>query len=76
MRPAHGAPLQVGWSSAQAQPANPYGQPYDQAAYPGAQDVGVKGRLINLISAVRTLMRSEFILHVLEELKLRLLQYH
>ncbi|KAI0677120.1 Yos1-like protein [Trametes maxima] len=51
----------IGWSSAQAQPANPgfgqaYAQPYDQAAYPGG-DPGVKGRLINLISAVRTLMR-------------------
>ncbi len=54
----------VGWSSAQAQPANPnfgqpYAQQYDQAAYAGGQDVGVKGRLVNLISAVRTLMRSE-----------------
>lgn len=54
----------VGWSSSQAQPmsqnfAQPYAQPYDQAAYAGGQDIGVKGRLINLISAVRTLMRSK-----------------
>ncbi|KAI0638056.1 Yos1-like protein [Trametes polyzona] len=56
----------IGWSSAQAQPVNPgfgqpYAQAYDQAAYPGAQDVGLKGRLINLISAVRTLMRIPLI---------------
>ncbi|KAI0832296.1 Yos1-like protein [Trametes gibbosa] len=52
----------IGWSSAQAQPVNPgfgqpYAQPYDQAAYTGAQDVSMKARLINLIGAVRTLMR-------------------
>lgn len=52
--------LLVGWASthvqaAQAAYAQPYAQPYDQAA---AQDIGVKGRLINLISAVRTLMRG------------------
>ncbi|KAI0774152.1 Yos1-like protein [Fomes fomentarius] len=56
----------IGWSSAQAQPANPnfgqpYAQQYDQAAYAGGQDVGVKGRLVNLISAVRTLMRIPLI---------------
>ncbi|OBZ70373.1 hypothetical protein A0H81_09885, partial [Grifola frondosa] len=28
-------------------------QPYEQPGYAGAQDVGVKGRLINLIGAVR-----------------------
>ena len=52
----------VGWASTQVQAqqagyAQPYAQPYDQT---GMQDIGVKGRLINLISAVRTLMRSAF----------------
>ncbi|KAI0775926.1 Yos1-like protein [Trametes elegans] len=56
----------IGWSTQQPQPTNssfgqPYAQPYDQAAYPGGQDVGLKGRLINLISAVRTLMRIPLI---------------
>ncbi|KAI0327773.1 Yos1-like protein [Cubamyces sp. BRFM 1775] len=51
----------IGWSSVQAQPVNPYAQPYDQSAYPGAQDVSMKERLINLISAVRTLMRIPLI---------------
>ncbi|EIW76104.1 Yos1-like protein [Coniophora puteana RWD-64-598 SS2] len=49
----------IGWST--AQPQNPNGgfqQTYDQSSYGGQQDVGVKGQLINLISAVRTLMRS------------------
>ncbi|OCH92876.1 Yos1-like protein [Obba rivulosa] len=51
----------IGWSTAQAQMANqPYAQPYDQAGYPG-QDVGMKARLINLIGAVRTLMRIPLI---------------
>ena len=54
----------VGWASthvqaAQAAYAQPYSQPYEQPG--GAQDVGVKGRLINLISAVRTLMRGAFL---------------
>jgi hypothetical protein len=49
----------VGWSS--IQPPNSVGfQPnYDGSGYGNpAQDIGVKGRLINLISAVRTVMRS------------------
>ena len=55
--------LTVGWGSTQAQAATgaynqPYGQAYDQAGYGGQQDVNVKARIINLISAVRTLMRS------------------
>ena len=53
----------VGWGSTQAQTAaggynQPYGQAYDQAGYGGQQDISVKARIINLISAVRTLMRS------------------
>lgn len=39
----------------------PYGQGYDQAGYGGQQDIGPKARIINLIGAVRTLMRSESI---------------
>lgn len=55
----------VGWGTAQAQPVNQgfgqtYTQQYDQQGYSAGQDVGVKGRLINLISAVRTLMRSKY----------------
>lgn len=51
----------VGWASTQVQAGQAgygqgYAQPYDQQG----QDVGMKGRLINLISAVRTLMRSAF----------------
>ncbi|KAI0304025.1 Yos1-like protein [Russula brevipes] len=53
----------IGWSS--VQPPNNVGfqQNYDQGAGYGnpAQDVGVKGRLINLISAVRTVMRIPLI---------------
>lgn len=53
----------VGWGSSQMQAGNPgfgqpYAQPYQRDPY-GGQDIGVKGRLINLIGAVRTLMRSE-----------------
>lgn len=40
----------------------PYQQPYDQAAFAGNQDVGMKARLINLIGAVRTLLRSKLVL--------------
>ena len=53
----------VGWSSV-SQPtvaagfSQPYATAYDQAGYAAQQDMGVKARLINLISAVRTLMRS------------------
>lgn len=41
----------------------PYGQGYDQTGYGGQQDIGPKARIINLIGAVRTLMRSESIPH-------------
>ncbi|KAA1466494.1 Yos1-like protein [Dentipellis sp. KUC8613] len=50
----------IGWSSAPPQNVG-FQQPYDQAGFGGAQDVGVKGRIINLISAVRTLMRIPLI---------------
>ncbi|KAI0796786.1 ER-to-golgi transport membrane protein [Abortiporus biennis] len=56
----------IGWASTQVQ-ANagynqPYAQPYDQTGYPtGQEDIGMKGRMINLISAVRTLMRIPLI---------------
>ncbi|KAI0268197.1 Yos1-like protein [Gloeopeniophorella convolvens] len=53
----------IGWSS--VQPPNNVGfqQNYDQGAGYGnqGQDIGVKGRIINLISAVRTLMRIPLI---------------
>jgi immediate early response 3-interacting protein 1 len=53
----------VGWSTVQ-RPKAPagYNQGYDQTGYSaGQQDIGVKERLINLISAVRTLLRSTFV---------------
>jgi hypothetical protein len=53
----------IGWSS--TQPANAsaaFHQPYDQSGYGDAQpDIGMKGRMINLIGAVRTLMRIPLI---------------
>jgi len=53
----------IGWSS--VPPPNNVGfqQNYDQGGGYGnpAQDIGVKGRLINLISAVRTVMRIPLI---------------
>ncbi|TBU32899.1 Yos1-like protein [Dichomitus squalens] len=56
----------IGWSTAQAQSVNqgfgqPYAQSYEQQGYAAGQDIGVKGRIINLISAVRTLMRIPLI---------------
>ncbi|PCH41159.1 Yos1-like protein [Wolfiporia cocos MD-104 SS10] len=56
----------IGWSSAQAPTvaagyAQAYGPTYDQPGFPGAQDAGIKARLINLIGAVRTLMRIPLI---------------
>lgn len=54
-------PFAVGWTSTQPQNSNAgFHQSYDQSGYGYAQqDVGVKVRMINLISAVRTLMRSK-----------------
>lgn len=51
----------VGWTSTQPQNSNAgFHQSFDQSGYGYAQqDVGVKARMINLISAVRTLMRSK-----------------
>jgi hypothetical protein len=53
----------IGWSSTQPSNVNAaFHQPYDQTGYGVAQpDVGVKVRLINLIGAVRTLMRIPLI---------------
>jgi len=53
----------IGWSSAQPQNVNAgFQQPYDQTGYGYAQqDVGMKGRIINLIGAVRTVMRIPLI---------------
>lgn len=58
--------------AAQAAYAQPYAQPYDQAA---AQDIGVKGRLINLISAVRTLMRGTSHISVAQDISLTCFVY-
>jgi len=53
----------IGWST--IQPPNNIGfqQNYDQSGGYGnpVQDIGMKGRLINLISAVRTVMRIPLI---------------
>jgi len=53
----------IGWSSTQPQNVNPaFHQPYDQPGFGAGQgDIGVKARLINFISAVRTLMRIPLI---------------
>jgi len=55
----------IGWlsTSQQIRDANPgYQQTYDQNGYGNAQsDIGVKARLIDLIGAVRTLMRIPLI---------------
>ncbi|KAF8736200.1 hypothetical protein AX14_000756 [Amanita brunnescens Koide BX004] len=51
----------IGWLSTPQQPrdANSVYQAYDQSGY--GQDAGIKARLIDLISAVRTLMRIPLI---------------
>lgn len=51
----------LGWVSGQAQNPN-YNQGYDQAAFAPGGEVGLKVRIIDLISAVRTLMRIPLIL--------------
>ncbi|KAL4075869.1 Yos1-like protein [Scleroderma citrinum] len=54
----------IGWSSVQSHnPNTGYQQPFDPNGYGYGQqqDVGVKVRIINLISAVRTLMRIPLI---------------
>jgi len=53
----------IGWSSSQPHPSNTaFHQPYDQTGYGVQQgEMGVKARLINLIGAVRTLMRIPLI---------------
>ncbi|KAF8631949.1 hypothetical protein AX15_002111 [Amanita polypyramis BW_CC] len=55
----------IGWLSTSHQPrdANSVYQAYDQSGYGVVQqDVGIKARLIDLISAVRTLMRIPLII--------------
>jgi len=53
----------LGWVSGQQQAANAgFHQTYDQNGYGAVQgEVGIKARLIDLISAVRTLMRIPLI---------------
>ncbi|KAJ7591062.1 Yos1-like protein [Mycena floridula] len=50
----------IGWSTSQPQNANTAYQQYDQQ-FGNPADVGVKAKLIDLISAVRTLMRIPLI---------------
>ncbi|KAF8640077.1 hypothetical protein AX17_001317 [Amanita inopinata Kibby_2008] len=55
----------IGWLSSSQQPrdTNAVYQAYDQTGYGAAQpDIGIKARLIDLISAVRTLMRIPLII--------------
>ncbi|EEB88613.1 hypothetical protein MPER_13468, partial [Moniliophthora perniciosa FA553] len=48
----------IGWSSARPPNANAGFQSYDQTGYGAVQgEVGMKAKLIELISAVRTLLR-------------------
>jgi len=53
----------IGWSSVQPPNSVGFQQNYDHGGGYGnpAQDIGVKGRLINLIGAVRTVMRIPLI---------------
>ena len=53
-------PFLVGWSAIkppQQQSSNMYHSPYDATSTGARQDEGVKTQMINLIGAVRTLMR-------------------
>lgn len=59
LTPSDNSRFAVGWST--VSPPNNVGfqQNYDQGSgYGNPTDIGMKGRLINLISAVRTVMRS------------------
>jgi hypothetical protein len=75
---AHAHPNSVGWVSStrlRTHNANAgYNHPYDQNGY-GTEDVGIKARLIDLIGAVRTLMRSQCLL-CLPDPSLTVLQSH
>jgi len=55
----------IGWLSASQQPRDSQSayQAYDQSGYGVTQqDIGIKARLVDLISAVRTLMRIPLII--------------
>ncbi|KAJ8522948.1 hypothetical protein ONZ45_g457 [Pleurotus djamor] len=58
----------IGWSSSQTRNAA-YQQSYDSTGY-GAppEDIGIKARIVDLISAVRTLMRRINILIIIYEI--------
>lgn len=60
LSPAQAQQVAVGWLPTPQQPrdVNPVYQGYDQSGYATTQDAEIKARLIDLISAVRTLMRS------------------
>jgi len=53
----------IGWSSStqQVRDTTMYHQGYGQDGYGASQDIGVKARIVDLISAVRTLMRIPLI---------------
>lgn len=68
VRMAHSTEYAVGWTSnPQQMQHNAYQQPYDAYTGMGAAppDVGVKGKLVNLIGAVRTLMRGTKLDHLI-----------
>ncbi|KAG7096963.1 hypothetical protein E1B28_004360 [Marasmius oreades] len=52
----------IGWTTSRPQVANAGFQSYDQTAYSGVQgDVGIKAKGIELVTAVRTLLRIPLI---------------
>lgn len=53
----------VGWSS--VQPAQQFNSQYDNTGFGDQGGPSVKSRLTNLIGAVRTLLRSKFIVSVI-----------
>jgi len=53
----------IGWTAGQPTAGNAaFQQSYDQSGYAVQQEESLKSRLVNLISAVRTLMRIPLIL--------------
>lgn len=52
----------IGWSSAGQQPGQQYNVQYDSTGYGDQGGTGVKSKLINLIGAVRTLLRIPLII--------------
>jgi len=65
----------IGWSTSQ-NTANMQQPGYDNMGYGGQQDVGVKRRLIELIGAVRTLMRVPLIFVNLGIILFEIFRFH